>query len=283
MNMAIKSIGKAALCGIFAAAFSTTLTQAQPYTLTDGSSFAIYDPTSVGGMTNWTVGGANQLASQSFWVRTGSDTRELSLDEIYQSSGGSGNYAQASFGVDGLYSIGISYTLTELAADSAQIVESISIQNISGSPLTLSFFQYNNFDLADDMSGDYVRILTDGNSSYSVAQQVQPGVGGISEEATVQNNPGSVYAQVAYYSTILDMLEDTDIDTLSNSTGIMGPGNMEFAFQWDYNLAAGQTELISKVKTLDVTIIPEPATASLVLLGLGAVMARRLSRRGEHV
>lgn len=272
---------KLALCAVAAVALMQIPADAIQYTLTDGTSSAVYDPATVGGMTDWNVGGADHLTSQSFWVRRdGIDSSEVSLSQVLLSSSGSGNSAQATFGVANSYEIGVSYVLTELSIEDAQIVESITIKNLSANTLSLNFFQYNNFDLAADMSGDHVRILTDTDGAFSLAQQVQPGVAGISEEAVVQNNPGSVLAEVAYFDTILSKLSDVNIDNLAY-TGPVGPGNVEFAFQWQYSLSPGQETSISKIKTLAVTFVPEPGTLVLAVLGFGAIMfSRRRGGRG---
>jgi MYXO-CTERM domain-containing protein len=280
MNTSIKTIGKVALCGVCAVTLLQTQANGQTYTLTDGTSSAVYSPGTVGGMTEWNVGGQDHLASQSFWVRSGSDTREISLDEILLSSSGSGNSASATFATAD-YQIDISYALTSLSLDRAQIVESISLQNLSGAALDLSFFQYNNFDLGANGGGDYARIIQNATTGlYSIAQGVEPGVASILEDAEVQANPGATRGQVGFYSSLFDQLENASTEDLSNYLGPIGPGNVEFAFQWDYTIEAGQTELISKVKTLDVTLIPEPTAAALALLGLGAFVSRRFTKRG---
>ncbi len=280
MENIIQSIVRASVCVIGAWAVLQPQANAQTYTLSHGSSTATYTPTSIGGMTDWNVGGADHLTSQAFWVRAAGDTRETSLAEIHSSSSQTtADSVTSVFSVSGLYSINISYQLTSLSADKAQILESITIRNNSTSDLGLSFFQYNNFDLAHNLSGDYVRILRDSlTGGPTMAQQIELGFGGISEEATVQNNPPSVLAETAYYATIYTKLVDSDVDDLNNMTGTVGPGNVEFAFEWSYTLGAGATETISKIKTLDVTVIPEPSIASLALLGAGMVVARRLRR-----
>ena len=281
VHISMKQFVLLALCGVAALALVQVQAEAAPINLTDGTSFAVYDPESVSGMSDWWVGGADHLVSQTFFVRRNdpvADGMEVPLSAVYLGSSGSGNTAAASFGIAGSYLIDISYTLTELSSTSAQVLENITIQNDSGAALDLSFFQYNNFDLAANLSGDYVRILDNG-STYSVAQQVEPGVSGL-EEATVQVNPGSVRAEAAFFDTILSKMVDGDVDDLNNSTGLMGPGNMEFAFQWNYTLAPGATETISKVKTLDVSFVPEPASFMLALLGFGAIMLSR--RRGSR-
>jgi hypothetical protein len=267
-----RSIKGAVVCTIAVVALTQFQGSALAYTLTNGTSSADYDPAALGGMTSWVVGGADHLASQTFFVRTGADSRELGLYEIYQtSSQPAANQVVANFGVGGQYGITITYELQNISAVKAQIQESITLKNLSGSSLDLSFFQYNNFDLGANGGGDYGRILSNGTGLYSIAQSVEPGVSSILEDGEVQVNPGSVMAQVAYFDTILSILTNGDIDNLNNSVGPEGPGNIEFAFQWNYTLDPLQETTISKLKTLDVTLIPEPTSAALALLGLGVL------------
>ena len=53
MNTSIKTIGKVALCGVCAVTMLQTQANGQTYTLTDGTSSAVYSPGTVGGMTAW--------------------------------------------------------------------------------------------------------------------------------------------------------------------------------------------------------------------------------------
>lgn len=276
-------IGKVLVCGAAAAALLTPASNALAYTLVDGSSSAEFDPTSASGMTSWIVGGANHLTSQSFWTRTQLDTQEYPLSAYNISSSQvdantvTANYS-ASTGAYA-YSAKVTYDLFSLGASQAQIQESIYLKNLGAEPITLSFYQYNNFDLGANGGGDYGRILTNSSGMFSVAQSVEPGVSSILEDAEVQVNPASVNAQVAYFDTILSTLTDGDVDPLSNYVGPLGPGNIEFAFQWNFTLAPGEDTTISKLKTLDVTLIPEPTTASLAMAALGLLAVRKFRNR----
>jgi hypothetical protein len=62
---------------------------------------------------------------------------------------------------------------------------------------------------------------------------------------------------------------------LNDNAGAVGPGDVTWAFQWDFQLAAGDSFIISKDKYLNVTIIPEPSTLGFVALGLAVVLLRK--------
>ena len=86
--------------------------QAATNTLTSGNSVVQINPNSQQGMFNWTVGGANQLAQQWFWLGVGSGA-PASIDTISAAtlSGVTANTLTTTYG-NASYNLGITYTLT---------------------------------------------------------------------------------------------------------------------------------------------------------------------------
>jgi hypothetical protein len=84
--------------------------------------------------------------------------------------------------------------------------------------------------------------------------------------------PGANHGEIAFYPSIISRLGNGSPDTLLDIAGPLGPGDITWAFQWDFEIAPGGSELISKVKYLTV---PEPSSLALVSLGLAALLARR--------
>ena len=78
--------------------------------------------------------------------------------------------------------------------------------------------------------------------------------------------------EVNTWPTLVNSLNDANPTTLSNFAGPQS-GDMNWAFQWNFTLAPGQSYIISKDKNIAV-----PAPGVLALLGLGLVCTRR--RRG---
>src|SRR5690348_12549360 len=132
--------------------------------LTSGNSLVSINATGPGaGMNNWTVDGFNTLGLQWFWYRSGSMTREQTIDTlsaptITPTSAHQSRIAYA----DGNFSISVDYNLNgqSLGSGQATMIESISIRNLSSSAQTMSFFQYSDFNLGGS-PGDSVSIGRD--------------------------------------------------------------------------------------------------------------------------
>lgn len=248
--------------------------QAQLATLTDGNASAQFDPGTSAGNFNWFVNNNDYLAQQWFWIRATGDTSERPISSLNKTFQNSTN-TNADPGLDTLnlhyvdsltaarYSVDTTFTLrggpgTQISSD---IAETLIIHNSSADPLTFSFIQYVDFDLS---SADTAQILFG-----RIAQQFGNGLTVTEEALTV---PGPTQYAVGFFPTILNSLNDGAITNLGTISGPLGPGDMTWAFQWDFTLASGQDFLISKDKKLT------PAPGAAFLLGLGGLVASRRRR-----
>jgi hypothetical protein len=125
--------------------------------------------------------------------------------------------------------------------------------------------------LGGDAGGDTAEVFPN-ISPFALAQQTD-GIFGFTEvvDSSVLNNPFADRAEVGISPTIYNKLEDLLADNLNNTTGPI-TGDASFAFQWSFSIAPGDVEQISKIKTVDITPIPEPSAAALGLMGLSLVV-----------
>lgn len=241
-------------------------------TLTSNNSTAEIDPYSQAGMNKWLVDGSGALKQQWFWYRVGS-TAEHSIDTISAPAitSISASSAKLIYTAPGLFDIQVTYTLTGglLGSGASDIDEQIRINNLSGNPLDFHFFQYSDFNLgASDSVGLSQNLLGKFNRS------VQTYAGGAIQETVVA--PGANHGEVAGTPFTLNRLNDGLATTLNDSLNAVG--DVSWAFQWDFQIAAGGSAQIGKDKRL--AVVPEPTTTALAGLGLAVLLAaarRRLS------
>jgi len=264
--------------GLALAAVLSTVSAANAAVLVDGNSVLVIDPTTQSGANVWAVDNQDQLFKQWFWYRVGdvgTGTQEYSIDTLSAPTvTGGGNSATIAY-TSSLFDVSVTYLLAGGAVGSgnATLNEDILIVNKSGALLDLQFFQYSDFDLAGTKDGDSV-LLYPNTSPFQLAYQWDGNVG--LTEGIVSVNPFASRGDVGQAPTIVNSLNDNSITDLSTSTGTFGPGDAEFAFQWDLAIAAGDSLTISKVKDLSVNVIPEPTTAALAALGLALFAVRRM-------
>jgi hypothetical protein len=252
--------------------------QVTAQTISDGNSSASFT-SGQGGMNNWTIDGQNQLNQQWFWYRVGSGSQSsidaLPAPTLSQPAAGvlSATYANSQF------SLQIVYSLVGGADGSgtAAIGEQIKIQNLTGSSLDFHFFQYADFNVGGTANNSVVTLGKNLKGLFNEAL-VSSGSMSISEQVDSVISPGANRGEANTFANTLNNLNGTMNYALNNATNA-GPGHATWAFEWDPNIAAGSTFIITKGLHIDgVSPVPEPATWSLVSMGLIAVGALKRYR-----
>lgn len=258
-----------ALCALVGSAAN-----AQTFTLSDLNSTAEFDTAS--GQVSWLVDGVEQIFDQSFWFRRAGDAREfrvndvnLSLDGVFtQDTNPFRDTDDDAFGQ--LYSDGAGLQIETIftlrggnnGSGRADLGEQIILRNTSNTAISLSFFQFVDFDLGGDFADDSAQIIN-GNT-------VQQSDNDFFVSETVVS-PAPTLFQVSNQFDIASALSDSDIDNLDGSA-TFGPGDAGWAFQWDITIAAGDSFIISK----DKSIVPTPGSIALLsIAGLAATRRRR--------
>jgi hypothetical protein len=142
----------------------------------------------------------------------------------------------------------------------SDVSEELTITNKFGGTLALSIFQYSDFDLGGNPSGDALTFV----NSNTVRQFDT--VGGLALSETVVT-PTPDHHEGDTFPTTRGRLDDNLITTLNDlpPIGTTITGDVTWAYQWDRSMAENGGFLISKDKGMRP--IPEPGT--LLLLGAG--------------
>jgi len=250
---------------------------AQTYTMSNGGSTATVNVGNSGvlGMNSWSVAGLpqSQLNQQWFWYSVNGAAPQpinsISAASVF-------NFSQPASPLDDLgvqynnqqLTVNVEYQLTGINANSADLMEILSIVNNSGSSINLSFYQYSNFNL-----------LQNNNNTVSIGGSPGAYTGATQTTGTSQGNgiaevidaPLANYAEAAQVPQTLNELGTPAYLTLNDNTS--ASGNVSWAFQWNAAVAAGGTFNITKDKGLSVDLvpIPEPSTLAFIALGAGAL------------
>lgn len=242
------------------------------FNLVDGNSTADINVGDTAGMFNWTVDGTDQLVQQWFAYRVGSTGDEIPINYLPLISAvqTGGNQLTSLYGSPTAFTIRLDYVLNGQGSGMASINESITINNHGQSPLDIHFFQYSDFDILGTPGND-VGALGKSGGLFNYATQGDGSLVSPFFNETVLT-PGANHGEIAFYPSIISRLGNGVPDTLLDIAGPLGPGDITWAFQWDFEIAPDSSTLISKVKYLTV---PEPSSLALVSLGLVALLARR--------
>src|ERR1035437_1001718 len=246
------------------------------------------------GMNSWSVNTLNQSQLNQQWFLC---SMNGAVAQTIDNLGAVGAPATTS-GTDGINDVymvyqgsqlqlGIEYILNGNGAGSgsADIQEYIQIKNVGSSQISLSFFQYSNFNLlggANDSVSIFGIPYNSNNpfSGYNGAIQTT-GTGG-SGIAEVIDAPNANFAEantVGGLNSTLYKLNNT-ANLMLNGNPSAGPGDVTWALQWTATLNSGETLNITKDKGLSLEIVPEPSTVAIIAMGAGALglaLRRKLS------
>jgi hypothetical protein len=237
--------------------------------LIDDNSSADFDTATPSNNYNWFVDNTDLLAQQAFWYRVGNAGPENSVhtlpigvqgtsdanfdgnpDTLFVRYNGNGFRIETRYALDG----------GTPGSGRSDMTEQISIINLTPAPLDFHFFQYADFDL----SGADTVVFTNANA-------VQQTGGGLRMSETIVT-PVPSHREAAFFPVTLNRLNDGLPTTLIDNAGA-GPGDVTWAYQWDFVLPASGSFQISKDKQL--TPVPEPATAGLLATAAAALATRR--------
>lgn len=268
---------KNAIALVLAAGCLAGVAQAATITLADRNSLATVDDSGVlGGMNSWQIDGVSNLSLQGFWYRIAGMDSEANIatlpltgtvvtdtngfvdpraDTLTMQYSGRGFTIEPSWHLRG----------GSAGSNRSDIAETIGIHNFGNTPLVISFFQYSDFDLGGTTQDQSVSIGGVGSNTVN-----QSDIGFLANETVV--TPAPTRFEAAFFGSLITRLNDASIDNLNNVGGPLGPGDLTWAYQWDFTIPAGGSVIISK----DKQIVPTPGV--LALLGVGTVVTARRRR-----
>lgn len=242
--------------------------------LTDQNAVLNIVTNSSAGMNSWTIDGQNVLDQQWFWYRVGNAGGQSSLDTLpstitlLDASDFKASYTGATFVV----TLTLSLNGSTPGSGNSDLGIQIKIQNTTASPLNFHLFEYSNFTLGG-IPGDSV-VFPNSNTV------TQTGALGTLQEAVATGLSGflaPMHHEAGVFPTTLNELTSGSPVTL-NDTNSAGPGDVSWAFEWDANMNASSSSLISK----DINVlIPEPS--SWLLVGMAITLIGLFARRKLNV
>ncbi len=272
------------VCSVFLVGLTAQRSSAGLFTLVNENSSAKFDTADPDNNYNWTVDGVGQLYQQAFWFRVGSSGPEQSVHLLPIDIEGSTDtnfdgdpdslfvrYLDPNNG----FKIETRYALSggTNGSGASGMSEQISITNTGSVPLAFHFFQYADFDINGTADGD-TAVFTNANA----VRQFELG----SELTETVVTPVPSHREVAFYDTTLNKLTDNLPTTLSDTPAFdvpVGPGDVTWAFQWDFIVEPNGSFLIHKEKNLKAgPTIPEPTAIALLGIAAGLFVIQRKKR-----
>jgi hypothetical protein len=243
--------------------------QAQNYTLSTGNtSLQIGLGGATPGLSDWTIGGVNQLELQWFYYSVGG-ANAYSIDNIAPWStpsltGGSTPSLAETYSNSTL-SVTTAYTLESLSSSVAQLGTVITIQNLSDMTQSFNFYQYSHFGLGGVSGGQSV-YFPGTAYPYTVYQYPTSGNGGYLVGSL--NAAFATVGEVAgpYSASQLGLGENVSPPTFNSTTLTAGSGNVNFGYEFTETLLPDSSITISEIQT-----VPEPSSWALILSGILAL------------
>lgn len=246
--------------------------KADGITLIDQNATVTIDPHTAAGASSWMVDGTNHMSQQWFWIDYGLVGGPVSIDALSAPTAHLPTDTNAiidpsldsvSFGYsDLIVAVSTVFTLRGNLPGvlNSDLLELITITNVSLAPVTFSFWEFANFDLGGTLVDSSVEVFPPFPSGA-----LQSDVGAAISETIVGPVPSHFEAGFLLPGGLPALLNIAG--NLNDLAGPFGPGDLIWAFQWDFTLQPGESFNISKDKLLT----PVPGAVLLGAIGLGMV------------
>jgi hypothetical protein len=237
--------------------------EATIYTISSSPSVVTFDTTQ--GLTGWQEnGGVNQLSLQSLYYSVnGGAVSLLTSPTVVQLNSAT---LTATYSVSGVVSVA-----DRITVNGNTLGEQIKFTNLSGSPTTISIFQYSDFVLGG-VPGQTLN-MTVINTTQATASQSG---GGATLTWSGQATGGSVEVQANGSGAPFGPFNGSA--TALNNTNLSASGTAVFGYEFDaINLVSSNSLTASETAALTV---PEPSSVALICSGMIALALLNRQRRG---
>jgi hypothetical protein len=247
---------------------SVAQSKAQSYNLsTGGTSLQINAGTPNPGLSNWLVGGADELNQQWFYYSVGggnvNSIDTISPWSLYTQTGStlSGAYSNSTLSVTTFYSLN---NVSQNSSTLAELTTQVALQNLSGATQSFNFYQYSDFTIGGAAGGQDVEFTGTG-FPYTVYQYNPSNLGIGFLTGTIDIGPGTTVEEMAGTSTMFGLVNGQPSPSFNN-TLTAGPGVVDFGYEFTATLAPDASITFSELQT-----VPEPSSVALISSGMLAV------------
>ena len=171
-----------------------------------------------GGLTNFTVNGADDLFEVIYFYRTSAMSQEAPIAGRFADSVVSSVSQTAADTITVLGGVTAFDYQLDYVLSGGSLSLSLTLDETNGSPLTLSLFSYQDWDVDGPGGGDF--LAWDG----TVMTVSDPGV---SRTVDVTTTTATDATEAAAFGALRNALEDTGVTNLSDGAGLpFGPGDV---------------------------------------------------------
>lgn len=287
----MKYNGVVTLLGVVAALVFCMAPAQAAIVLTDGTAQVSIDEASDAGIYQFNIDGVEQLYQEWYWFRqrpTFAGSGGVLVDNVPLNSLPASIVNQTANSVTirftkaatdnrgGPLQIDLTLTLTSISQQEATLDKQITYTNMGTATQEFHLFAYSDYDLngsANDQSVVFTPAAT-----YT---QIDLGSGGSTTLISI-GIPNPSRHEAGIVPTLLNNIDNTPLYNLAClgagacASSDAGPGNVSFAFQWDY-LGVGVGQSRDAGQGNNIATIPEPAT--MLLTGIGLIGAGIIRRR----